>query len=343
MKKVILLTIPLFFLAQACNFLTSGLSGGGGSGSKGVFVSTDSGQTWQESNVVTGGGSLSGADVTKLIIDQNNSKNLLAVTNNSGVYATNNSGAEWFQLMPNISGHDAYLNPQRSQEIVAAGGVGSRPAIVKSLNSGGAWTQVYSHPVSQAAVTAVVYDQRNTSILYAGLSTGTIIKSVDGGTSWNTVVSHKDRIVRLLLASNGSTIYELGRAEGVQRSLDGGRTWAVLKLPEKPSQYNDLTFENIANANVLYLATAAGLFKSSDGGDTWTKLSLPATPAATLVSAVTVSQDNRSQVFAAVRSTIYRSDDAGATWRTQSLSTNRAITSIVIDPAEPNRVYVGLK
>jgi len=121
MKKVILLTIPLFFLAQACNFLTSGLSGGGGSGSKGVFVSTDSGQTWQESNVVTGGGSLSGADVTKLIIDQNNSKNLLAVTNNSGVYATNNSGAEWFQLMPNISGHDAYLNPQRSQEIVAAG------------------------------------------------------------------------------------------------------------------------------------------------------------------------------------------------------------------------------
>lgn len=343
MKKALVLILPIFFLAQSCNILTSGLTGKGGSGSRGVFVSTDNGQAWQESNALLAGGSISGADVNRLIVDRNDAKNLLAVTRNSGVYASNDSGAAWFQFLPNVSGYDAYLNPQNSREIVVAGASGARPVIVKSSDAGGAWTQVYSHPVAEAAVTAIVYDQRNTAILYAGLSTGTIIKSIDGGLNWNTLITHKDRVVRLLLSSNGGTLYMLGRALGLKKSSDGGRTWTDLKLPEKAAEHSDIAFENPANANVLYLASSVGLFKTTDGGGNWTKLSIPATPAVTQVSAVTVSAHNNSQVFAAVRSTIYRSDDGGASWRTQSLPTNRVISSIVIDPQEPSRVYAGLK
>jgi photosystem II stability/assembly factor-like uncharacterized protein len=342
MKKVLLVLLPILLTAQACNFLFGDLSGNQGSGSKGVFLSTDGGQTWQEANKINKTSNLAGAQVLRIVLDRTNSKNLLAVAANSGVYASNDGAGTWFALLPNFAGYDAFLNPDNNKEIFAAGARGGQSVLLKSADSGGTWTQIYSEPPGKTVATSVVFDPRNPAEIFVGLSSGTVLKSIDYGANWNSVVDFKDRVSKLVTTADGHTLYVLGRTDGLRRTLDGGRTWTNFPLTVKPGpgQYNDFVLDSVGD---LYVATDKGLFKSSDSGATWVQLLLPATPEANDVSAVAINPQNPRQIFAAIRSTVYRSDDFGATWRTVSLPTNQIISVISIDSAEPNRIYVGLK
>lgn len=342
MKKLVLLLLPLMFLAQACNFLFGDLTGDQGSGSRGIFLSTDGGQTWGEANKISKDKNMSGAQVARIVFDRGNARSLLAVTYNSGVYATNTGGDQWFQLLPSFAGYDAFVNPNKTQEVFAAGARNNLAVILKTSDAGGTWTQIYSEPKGQAAVTALVYDPRTPAVFYAGLSTGTILKSIDAGNSWNTLIDFQDRIVKMTVAPDGKTILMLGRSQGLRKSQDAGKSWSQINPSNFSGQYNDFLLVSDTSA-VMYLATDKGLYKSQDGGSAWVKLSLPATPSVNDVSAVAVNQQNHRQIFATISSTVYRSDDFGATWRTEALSTRRVISQIAIDPNEPNRIYVGLK
>lgn len=342
MKKIIFTILPILFVAQSCNFLFGDLTGQGGSGSKGVFLSTDSGQTWGEANRIGKNKSLAQAEISQIVMDPANSKNILAVTVNAGIYASNSGASGWGQILPNFGGYDAFINPNNNKEIFAAGSRAGVSVILKSADSGGTWTQIYSEPTGRAAVVSLIYDPKNSAVFYAGLSSGTILKSVDSGNNWNTVVNFQDRIIKMTLTPDSRTFYVLSRSQGLRRSQDGGKGWNEIKVVESPGQFNDFALEP-GNPAVMYVVTEKGLFKSQDSGATWTRLLLPANPQVNNVSSVVVNPQNRRQIFATIRSTVYRSDDYGASWRTEALPTNRVISKIAIDPTEPNRIYVGLK
>ncbi|MBI4050357.1 MAG: hypothetical protein HY396_00050 [Candidatus Doudnabacteria bacterium] len=342
MKKAIIIVLPLLFTAQACNFLFGDITGQQGSGPRGVFVSTDSGQTWQESSIVSGDKNLGNAQVSRIIIEKANNQNLLVATLNAGVFASDNQASKWFRLLPEVSAYDAFINPHNSEEIFVAGAKAKTATIMESPDRAGSWIQIYSEPVSQAAVTSLITDPRNPAVLFAGLSTGTILRSIDFGNTWNVLTDFSDRIAALALTPTGLTFYMLGRSEGLRRSNDGGKNWAKIELPEKPTFYNAFNID-ANNSAVLYIATDKGLFRSQDNGASFSKLLLPLTPELNNVSAVAVNPKDSRQIFAAIRATVYRSDDGGTTWRTSKLPTQRIVSDIAIDPAEPNRIYVGLK
>mgnify|MGYP001558119072 CR=1 FL=1 len=342
MKKALFIIIPILFTAQSCNFLFGDLSGQEGSGPRGIYLSVDGGQSFEAIGQVGKDKNLSAAQVLNIFIEPGSSQNLLAATFNAGVYASENQGQNWVLLLPNFGAYAAFINPGNNQEIYAAGNRNKFPTILKSPDRGGTWVDIYSQPTAQGSVTALVSDRRNTAILYAGLTSGTVIKSLDGGQTWNALTDFDDRVQELGFSSDGRTLFALGRSSGLKKSEDAGKTWTDLVFPEKPGSYNDLAVD-YQSSGTLYLATDEGLLVSFDLGANWSKLSLPATPEVNVPSAVAVNPKNNRQIFAAVRSTIYRSDDRGTTWRTESLRTNRVVSRIAIDPTEPNRIYVGLK
>ena len=340
MRKEILIILPLIFTAQACNILGTG---GQGSGDRGVFVSTDGGQTWEERNTVNQKENLKAAEISRIFIEQNNPKNLLAATLNQGLFASDSEGHAWVTLLPGFAAYDAFINPDKGQEIFTAGSKDKQAVIYKSLDRGGTWVQIYNQPSGQASVTALAFDSINPDVLYAGLSTGTMIKSMDAGKTWNISADLKNRIVRIIIAPDQArAVYALARTQGLSRSLDGGRTWNSLPAGRMGGQFNTFILDPL-NSNTLYLATADGLQKSQDGGATWNELKLPTTPTASNVTAVAVNPRNSRQIFASIRFNVYRSDDSGATWRTNALPTRRGIFHLAIDPIEPNRVYAGTK
>jgi photosystem II stability/assembly factor-like uncharacterized protein len=111
-----------------------------------------------------------------------------------------------------------------------------------------------------------------------------------------------------------------------------GRAWVVAGVPGDPAVY--------------YLGTPAGaLWKSTNAGTTWSAISdaLPVTG----FGAVAVAPSNPSIVYAGTGNTtvgdgVYRSDDAGATWQHVGLEDTKYVTSLVVDPKNPDIVVAGV-
>jgi len=343
MKKAILVILPIIFTAQACNFLFGDLYGDQGSGNRGVYSSVDGAATWQAANTTTKKGGLNGTDVSRVVVEQGDPSNILLTTQNQGVFGSDTSGEKWIQLLPDFSAYDAAVNPLNPEEIFVAGAKNKLAAVYKSPDRAGTWVQVYSEPAGPSVVTSLLLDTKSSGVIYGGLSTGAVIKSVDGGETWKVVANFKDRVMTLVAGFDSvRTLYALTRSAGLHRSSDAGKTWSKVVITEESKIHYDIGLDK-KNPSAAYVATDKGLFATSDDARTWSKLSLPASPQFNSVTAVAVNPDNSQQVIAAIRSTIYRSDDRGATWRTANLPTRRTVYSISINPLEPNRVYVGVR
>jgi photosystem II stability/assembly factor-like uncharacterized protein len=134
-----------------------------------------------------------------------------------------------------------------------------------TTNLGGNWTQVTDPNLPGTWVTRVTFDPVNANIAYAtfsGFRSGTalpyVLKTMDGGTTWTSIVGNLPEAPVNDLVVVGSAIY-VGTDVGVFRSANGGRKWrtAGAKLPNVP--VTDLEYR--AASNSLYAATfGRGMF-----------------------------------------------------------------------------------
>ena len=328
--------LPVLFTAQACDVL---FGPGTPAGPGGVFASVDSGETWEQGKSL-GKFNLAATHVHRVFVEGDKPKNILAAGTGSGVLVSEDNGRSWQVLFPEVNANDVFINPNNDEEIFVGGASGGGlAAIFKSADRGGAWVQVYNEPVDKITVTGMAFDRVNSRTLFAGLSSGTVLQSVDSGNKWTALADFEGRVIDIAVGRNVLFVLNSG---ALHRSTDGGRTWVTVPV-EGAGQFSAMHMDNLDNGYVI-LASTNGLHRSLDGGITWAKLiTLPSAPEISNVTAVSVNPSKRTQIFAAIRSTVYRSDDSGATWKTSKLPTAKTIFDLVIDPIEPNRVYAGLK
>jgi photosystem II stability/assembly factor-like uncharacterized protein len=117
----------------------------------------------------------------------------------------------------------------------------------------------------------------------------------------------------------------------------GGRVVAVAGVP--------------GNSTTFYFgAVNGGIWKTTDAGTVWTPIfdSQPVGP----IGAIAVSSSDPKTIYAGtgesdIRSDlssgngVYKSSDGGSTWTHIGLEDTRQISRIVVDPHDPNVVYVG--
>ncbi|MFY0629245.1 MAG: hypothetical protein JXR05_02620 [Flavobacteriaceae bacterium] len=106
-----------------------------------------------------------------------------------------------------------------------------------------------------------------------------------------------------------------------------------------------------SNPDIMYVGTASGgLWKSTSGGIKWAPLFDKEVTAS--VGAVAIQQSNPSVIWVGTgegnpRNSlnggygIYKSLDGGKSWKSMGLEKTRHIHRIIVDPSNPNTVYVG--
>ncbi|WP_340202569.1 VPS10 domain-containing protein [Ascidiimonas sp. W6] len=106
-----------------------------------------------------------------------------------------------------------------------------------------------------------------------------------------------------------------------------------------------------SNPNVMYVGTASGgLWKSESGGVSWKPIFEKEATAS--IGAVAIQQSNPSVIWVGTgegnpRNSlnggygVYKSLDGGKNWQLMGLEKTRHIHRVIIDPTDPNTVYVG--
>jgi photosystem II stability/assembly factor-like uncharacterized protein len=241
--------------------------------------------------------------------------------------------------------------------------------IYKTTDGGDTW-QLSGLPNSEH-IARILVDPKNSNTVYACAmghlwdrsEQRGVYKTLDGGKSWNKILTVNDDTGCAMMAmdpQNANTLYAAmwtfrrkawtfnsgGIGSGLFKSTDGGSTWKKLSkgLPE-----GELGRIAVAVApskpNVVYAAVEAkdsALYRSDDGGDSWTKLS------STLFmvwrpfyfSNLYVDPKNENRVYKAGGSFI-ESEDGGKTFNSIAGSIHGDFHVMWIDPANPERYIVG--
>jgi photosystem II stability/assembly factor-like uncharacterized protein len=144
-----------------------------------------------------------------------------------------------------------------------------------------------------------------------------------------------------------------GRAPAVAQSPFSFLQWRSIGPVNTSGRVDDIAVARVrGQADAIYVATASGgLFKSANNGISWEPV-FDGVDAMMSIGAVAVAPSSPQTVWVGTGEAntrqssswgdgVYRSTDGGATWTNAGLRDTRQIGRIVIDPTDPNIVYVA--
>ena len=276
--------------------------------------SEDGGKTWQQGPATT----LPHA-AARLTASPVNRERAWLAAYEAGVYRTDDAGATWTHVesYPSDYAHSVLAHPTELETVYA----GSEPAALYRSDDGGAsWGECagfravpessqwgFHAPTRDSHVRDLVVSPGDANLLYAGIEVGGVVRSRDGGNSWQQLPGLDDDIHCLHLGADRPQRVYAATASSPYRSNDGGDEW---------EQIND----GLARRYTLHIAAAP------DDAD---------------LVLVTVSENARRK-----SPQFYRSTDGGKTWRlVEGLGEGEDAEDMVVafewDAGSPSHVYAG--
>jgi photosystem II stability/assembly factor-like uncharacterized protein len=342
-------SVPIFFsialLSAGCNFFSTTLPAG-------IIKTVNGGTDWQFSNKVASSttASMAGLSISKIALDPSNRETVFAGAYNGGLYKSQDSGASWQNILSKILVYDFAVDPVDPKIIYAAGFYSDHGRVLRTTDGGASWNQVYNEESAGNPVRAIVLNPANVNQLVIGTAGGAVIKSADGGLSWQLANDFKDQINRILWQNNN--LYVLVKSKGLFESTGFADNFSgltnkltatdnLIYTPNTVGLFSQV-FVDVSGSELIYVTTDKGLYKSIDDGKNWNLVTALPVKLDDSPRAIAISNTSSNIVFTSVGSTIYKTLDGGATWQTQSVTSGGFVNYILIDPQLPQIVYGGV-
>ncbi|PKB78549.1 MAG: hypothetical protein BZY88_17825 [SAR202 cluster bacterium Io17-Chloro-G9] len=293
--------------------------------------SADGGQTWRQSKVQP----LAHA-AARLSASASAPGRAYLAAYESRLYRTDDAGETWTSLdsYPSDYAHSVLVHPEDHQLVYA----GTEPAaIYRSRDGGENWEECaefravpesinwnFHAPTRDSHVRDLRMAPGNPSQMFAGIEVGGMVRSDDGGDSWQQLQGTNDDVHCIGMSPNLPRTVYVATARAPYRSDDGGETWKLI------NQGLERTYAlHIAaapgDARVVLLTVSANsrrgepqLQRSTDGGETWNLVASlgSGTEPKDMVVAIDWDLADPNRVYAGTDDgRIFSSEDQGVTWK----------------------------
>ena len=292
--------------AQKLYAATAGTSSSPG----GLFVSTNRGQTWAPVTLDS-----PGPYATAVAFDPLDASRIYAAASavpQQGIFhASVDGGQTWTTLGTGLSGyisHDVACDSVLANSAYAV----SNANVYRTDDAGGSWALKGATPY---AIVSLAVDPTNSQNLYAGtltLGVGGVIRSVDGGVTWNPASGGLtlSNLYQVSISPSAPDHLLVAGYEALYETVDAGDSWTPVLMSQMRSAAFDPSDPTILYAG-LWPANPPGgdgLLRSDDGGTTWNP---PTGLPASIVMSIKVPASDPTHVYAALTQGVYRSVDRG--------------------------------
>jgi photosystem II stability/assembly factor-like uncharacterized protein len=294
-----------------------------------LYKSTDRGATWKEIN--TG---ISNSRIHALAIDPATPTTIFAGTE-AGIFKSTNGGETWAGLNTGFSAlrvQALAINPLFPSNLFAATQIG----VLKSRDGGQNWVKIYPKELN-SSVTALAIDPVMQNTVYVGTQDGALLKSTNGGTTWEKLNAIPNAVRNLSIDPSAPNILYAGTDQGVITSVDYGKNWDA-----NPHVAALTLASDFQTPPIFYAGGSGRVYKSTDRGLSWT--AFPVGPPSAVFNKIKIDPLTPSTLYTlSQEGTLFKSSDAGQTW--SQIKTGLAparITELAIDPVTPTHLYIGV-
>jgi len=262
---------------------------------------------------------------------------VLVGTRGDGAYQSVDGGDSWRHVDLPETGLEVWsfaFHPDDSNTLYLGT---APPRIYRSTDGGDTWQSlpIVVDPEAErdigypTRIIAMAVNPSNAREIYAGMEVAGMIRSLDGGESWesinNGLAPDEGRVDIHGVAMSPSlsdTVFMITRM-GPWRSRDRGNNWEFLDLKRfSPITHTRDLKADPHDANTFYMGVGAGVYgdvgslmRSRDLGQTWERIDKGMEPNST-VRAVSVSPREQSLVYCCTRyGQVFGTHDGGETWQ----------------------------
>ena len=283
-----------------------------------IYRSSDKGVTWKLLTTMPSGDISFAADTSGNLF-AGVACGLGTCDGQHGIWKSTDNGDTWTNLEGALSSYDiTSLFSDPDGNLYACADVGNKPYFVRSADDGANW-QTVDQPSDYIKDFAAADGN-----LFVADSEGGILRSKDGGNSWNSIgfskTSSKYRAAQSLAVDSKGTLFAGVEPDGVVRSGDGGDTWTNVSTGLPAQDFGNgpdisvFSMDISENDEIVVSLGSGDIFLSTNSGDTWSDVGDPDFKSRygeidnvlfTGNNGIIASLDDRG---------VFRTDDIGITW-----------------------------
>lgn len=244
-----------------------------------LFSTTDNGATWDAAFLINHTiNSFEAVDKNTLYLVGNE-----FVLNRGFLFKSTDGGFVWTQHYFSEGG----LYSRSINDVAVSGNAiivcGENGGIFKSTDGGENWVRCTFVSDEKTYGHLTFSDSTGYAMGSTGRNQGydkVIYKSIDGGSSWDSIYYFPNGAIRELLAVTSETVYAAGQDsvyEAVYKTTDGGKTWT--KVWKGLMRNSGLWSMYFVNENLGFIGAEEGsVYRTRDGGKTWNAIPTGAMP-----------------------------------------------------------------